>query len=61
MYLGAKLRKVQIDDDTKAWAQSSASYVKGAVKNVEKWCHMSTVSGYPVKQRHRYQQRTGRN
>ena len=38
VYLGAKIRKVMVDTDTYAWAQSSAGYVKEAIKTAEKWC-----------------------
>ena len=38
IYLGAKIRKVRIDDECYAWSQSSGNYVKEAIKTVETWC-----------------------
>ena len=35
LYLGAKLRKVQMDNGVKAWAMSPAKYVKEAVTLVK--------------------------
>jgi hypothetical protein len=35
IYLGGGVRKVQLDDNVKAWAFSSSQYVQAAVKNVE--------------------------
>jgi hypothetical protein len=37
IYLGGRLRKVQLDDGTYAWGFSSSQYVQAAVKNVEQW------------------------
>jgi hypothetical protein len=39
MYLGAKLRKVQLDNGVFAWSQSSSKYVQEAVKNLEQYLH----------------------
>ena len=35
IYLGARVRKVQLDNGVEAWAASSSQYVQAAVKNVE--------------------------
>ena len=37
IYLGAKLKKMQLENGVWAWASSPARYVKEAVKNVEKY------------------------
>ena len=36
LYLGAKIRKVKLENGVEAWAMSSSKYVQEAVKNVEK-------------------------
>ena len=35
IYLGAKLRKVQLDNGVFAWGMSPAKYIQEAVRNVE--------------------------
>ena len=37
IYLGGRVRKVQLDNGVKAWAFGSSQYVHAAVKNVETW------------------------
>jgi hypothetical protein len=35
IYLGGHLRKVELDNEVKAWAFTSSPYVRAAVQNVE--------------------------
>ena len=35
IYLGGKMRQVELNNDAKAWSFSSSQYVQSAVKNVE--------------------------
>jgi hypothetical protein len=37
VYLGGRLRKVQLENGTWAWAFGSSQYVQAAVKNVQQW------------------------
>ena len=39
MYLGAKLRKVVLENGFEAWATSSSKYVQEAVSNSEAYLH----------------------
>ena len=36
VYLGAKLKKVELDNDVVCWSLSPSKYLQGAVRNVEK-------------------------
>ena len=37
IYLGGRVRKVQLDNGVSAWAFGSSQYVQAAVKNVKTW------------------------
>ena len=38
LYLGGRLRKVQLENGVECWGYSSSQCVQAAVKNVEAWC-----------------------
>ena len=37
LYLGSRIRKVQLENGIECWAASSSQYVQAAVKNVEEY------------------------
>ena len=37
LYLGAKLKRITLEDGTTAWGQSSSKYVRSAIANVKDW------------------------
>ena len=45
IYLGGRVRKVQLDNNVKCWAFSSSQYVRAAVKNVEEYLEKRHKSG----------------
>ena len=49
IYLGGKMRRIQLDDGTFAWAFGSSQYVQAAVKNVETYLRENGAQPLPAK------------
>ena len=45
LYLGAGIRKVELENGAKGWAASPSQYVQEAVKNVERYLEKQEIPG----------------
>ena len=45
LYLGAGIRKVELENGAKGWAASSSQYVQESVKNVERYLEKQEIPG----------------
>ena len=62
IYLGAKLRAVELNNGVKAWSMSPAKYVKEAVENVKEYLDKHFMAGnWRSRQQHRGHRATMRS
>ena len=57
IYLGGHMRKITLENGSKAWGFSSSQYVQAAMKNIEDILLKLTAS-YPTKPSHQFRPHT---